>query len=566
MIRFSPAMILFLGIWLRLHAGSINMRLPSESTLHEGDTHVYTMALTTGTSVKIHFDQRSVFLLIRVFDPNQGVVAQVAPYLEGRGSLMVGFEAVESGVYTIQVEPMGFFDPDNVNTDRLLPYHEKSGHYLAELVFRHSFVEKMVWRYTQEHEPRVVWSRQNIPAISLDHKNHDFTDLEPLKEAIGDARMVILGESNHLDGGAIYGRARLVAFLYQEMGFRVLATESGLFDGDWLWNNIKNGTATELGWYKGIKDFWSGAKEFDPTRNILETRAQTDDPLIFAGFDPWIFVIGFLDELRAFIKENQLEMPDEQWFGIATHVIKENYRLEREPVLPEKQRRLFAKRLDRLIDEAMQLGENQSQKDRWLRYLCGFRVMVDQFLVTNTERVAILDPQERDRIMGDNLIWMAREKFKDKKIIVWAHNFHTSRYLSKAMWPNHQKPLSTLKTMTQHLDEALGDQVYTLGFTNGHGSTGWTFYHDKVSHDWLTRVIQADQTPALELEEIMTLAGFENAFIDLRNPPPGGEWLQSPFYSRVLANTTLLAPWSNMIDGIIFMDEGYTATYRWHKD
>src|SRR5262245_51557891 len=56
----------------------------------------------------------------------------------------------------------------------------------------------------------------------------DFSDLEPMAEAIGDARIVALGEINHTDGATLVMRNRVIRFLHERMGFDVLAWEAGL--------------------------------------------------------------------------------------------------------------------------------------------------------------------------------------------------------------------------------------------------------------------------------------------------------------------------------------------------
>jgi erythromycin esterase len=65
-----------------------------------------------------------------------------------------------------------------------------------------------------------------------------FDDLEPLREVIGDARVVAIGENNHHIAEFYRLRHRLVRFLVTRCGFTVLGFESGFPEGlvvdDWL--------------------------------------------------------------------------------------------------------------------------------------------------------------------------------------------------------------------------------------------------------------------------------------------------------------------------------------------
>ncbi len=68
----------------------------------------------------------------------------------------------------------------------------------------------------------------------------DFSDLAPLAAAIGDARIVQLGETTHGDGAAFLAKVRLVKFLHQHHGFDVLheVIFQGLFRGTTVQGDI----------------------------------------------------------------------------------------------------------------------------------------------------------------------------------------------------------------------------------------------------------------------------------------------------------------------------------------
>ena len=84
---------------------------------------------------------------------------------------------------------------------------------------------------TEQDEPaEVEWLEDNASPISVSPSVTDFSDLAGFRDAIGSSRVVLLGEQSHGDGTTFLAKTRLIQFLHQELGFDVLAFESGLFD------------------------------------------------------------------------------------------------------------------------------------------------------------------------------------------------------------------------------------------------------------------------------------------------------------------------------------------------
>jgi erythromycin esterase len=80
-------------------------------------------------------------------------------------------------------------------------------------------------------EARIAYLKKHaVPVRSIEAKDADFADLEPLRQMIGGRRIVMLGECSHGDGATFAAKVRLIKFLHQRMGFDVFAFESGLYD------------------------------------------------------------------------------------------------------------------------------------------------------------------------------------------------------------------------------------------------------------------------------------------------------------------------------------------------
>jgi Erythromycin esterase len=134
---------------------------------------------------------------------------------------------------------------------------------------------------------RVAWLKQHVaPVRSLDPADDNFTDLEPIRKAVGDARIVFLSEEWHGSGATFQARNRVIRFLHQKCGFDVLAFESGLYDCRKTWELLKEGKMPALEAASlGIFGTWTGTEECRPMFEYLGKQARQPRPLEVCGFD-----------------------------------------------------------------------------------------------------------------------------------------------------------------------------------------------------------------------------------------------------------------------------------------
>ena len=86
--------------------------------------------------------------------------------------------------------------------------------FCGALFFLFLNVSSLAEEESSNDDIRVVWLNQNaIPLRSIDPNDKDFSDLEPLVKAIGNARIVQLGEQTHGDGATFLAKTRLIKFL-----------------------------------------------------------------------------------------------------------------------------------------------------------------------------------------------------------------------------------------------------------------------------------------------------------------------------------------------------------------
>lgn len=73
--------------------------------------------------------------------------------------------------------------------------------------------------------------KNTIRITSLKGDSVMFQEFKGIKEKIGNSRIVLMGEATHIDGSTNEAKASLVTFLEKEMGFRILAFETGYVNG-----------------------------------------------------------------------------------------------------------------------------------------------------------------------------------------------------------------------------------------------------------------------------------------------------------------------------------------------
>lgn len=112
------------------------------------------------------------------------------------------------------------------------------------------------------------------------------SELEPLREIVGGAQFVGLGEPIHTSGGFYEMKDRVVRYLVEQMGFRAFGIESGWMRADRVETYLQTGSGTALTAIGGIVQVFRSGElltliEWMRAWNV----AHPDDPVHFYGFD-----------------------------------------------------------------------------------------------------------------------------------------------------------------------------------------------------------------------------------------------------------------------------------------
>ena len=128
-----------------------------------------------------------------------------------------------------------------------------------------ALVPGMTWAQSSDGDALQRWIEQNAVRINAGpSENWGARDVERLTAAIGDARIVMLGEPSHGAGAAFAAKAGLVQMLHERLGFDVLAWESGLIDLERTDAGLGGDLDPVEAAQRGVLKIWSASAECRP--------------------------------------------------------------------------------------------------------------------------------------------------------------------------------------------------------------------------------------------------------------------------------------------------------------
>jgi erythromycin esterase len=415
----------------------------------------------------------------------------------------------------------------------------------------------------REKTAKGQWLLQNAIEIrTIDPIDEDFSDLAPLANAIGSARIVALGEPLHAAGASFRAKARLVRFLHQKMGFDVLALEAGLFDCRLAEEAMQRDRTAQRALEQQLFGIWTRSRQARPLFEYLPTTHGSTRPLEVAGFD-CMFSSAYGAEnfgpmlLKFFDDADPTLLTDAQRLVVRTPG--DWWQASRKPAPEEYE--TYRKTLEN-IEAILAQARPALVKKHGLREVAFQEQNIKNSLVYARLMAMPPSPDDghaseghnlRDTTMGRNLLWLAQERFPGRKLIAWAatqHLIHNGASIDRV--GNAVKSYQGWVFMGQEVHEALGEQLYTIACTAYQGRLG--FGGQNPYELW----------PAAEgsLESLFHGTGRRNLFVDLRGPrQQPGHWLCTPQSARPLGLGSQRADWSGVFDAFFFIDQEEPVTW-----
>jgi len=404
-------------------------------------------------------------------------------------------------------------------------------------------------KWTSDHaysltsiQPEAI-GKQNIPSTK-------FEDLEMLKPLLHDKRIVFLGESSHGAAEFSLAKTRLIQFLHQEMGYNVLAFESGMGNAMNAQGQIDKQTAEQTMKNAIYPVWWS--KETLPLFEYAKKTQKTDKSLKLTGFD--------ILQQNAFtngdwLQNNQLakqfsEVEDQlaEWtFGkdlkgyqkVKPSIINIYKQVKSQVPLKEKELKAaypsephIVKLMERTLADRIRFA------DEYVELSIQSNIEVEQ----NNYDSYFKTMEWRDQSMMENLLWLAEEVYPTEKFIVWAHNDHIRKAQSEVMG----SPF-LVKFMGERLPDIYKKYSYVLGLYMAGGETANNM---------------GEPMPVLpplkgSIEDIVSSSNKPYTFIDMRNRQNerGNSWMFEPrlSYSWGVIQESLIP--RDQYDGLLLIDK-----------
>ena len=299
---------------------------------------------------------------------------------------------------------------------------------------------------------------------------------------------------------------------------------------------------------KGVFWMWANSLQVEPLIRYVSHSLSTERPLELAGVDYQIWSAELPQKLREFLKSKDITTPfadpNSPESEILAAMSEVRYRMGEQKRPDSAMKARFVESLKRTADE---IGKLKPTRE----VMFWQRVFVNMVPYVRGPVLRILDESERydarEPLMRENLIWMAKEYYPNRKIMVWCHSGHALRA------PNELPvDLGLEVTLGDGVWKEFGEKMYSIAPVS---------YEGKHSGDGVFTVV-SDQVPDAEFEELMAATGQAAALVDLRKVKDRAGWLGGRFVAQPVDHVSVRSVWSHHFDAFLFLKTQEPSEFR----
>lgn len=380
-------------------------------------------------------------------------------------------------------------------------------------------------------------------------------DLAPFGAAIGDARMVALGEAAHGTREFYRLKHRLFEYLVYEKGFTVFALEANWPESLAVDRYVKTGQGNARAALAGMYYWTWNTEELLDLIEWMRTfnQATGQHPILtFTSFDMQ------MARLAGAAVQDYLGRYSPDDAGAAAETYAQTQMLDTRRVqIYDEQAKALADRaaavvnvLDRKRDELVPA----SSLEAWRNARHAAAVVYQSCAM----RIPGRGPVYHDESMAANVEWLL-DAYPNQKIVLWSNNSHVG------VTPAPDE----VKSMGARLREKHGKDLYVVGFAFHRGQLRAVGLENGKAA--ALSVFNAAPSPEGSGDAILSSAGLPLLFLDIAHLPAKGplaRWLSEPhLFHNVGTNWIIGAADGNLepgtlsklYDGLVFVEETHAA-------
>jgi erythromycin esterase-like protein len=379
----------------------------------------------------------------------------------------------------------------------------------------------LVTACAQDTEPRRAsdWVAATATAVTSTDPAGPIDDVAPLRDAIGDAEVVGLGESVHGAAEELGLKHRALRVLVEQDGFRSVAWEEDWTTGRLINQYITTGTGDPDTLVGRMSPQWQSQEVADVLRWLHDFNRGRSDKVQFVGVEYYLTgqeaydaVDGYvaataparLPELREHLQAIRPASPD-----VFAHIQAYSTVTDKEPYLRH------AHAVQELVRD---LPHPDGDRDQ------AIALHTARQIVSFHEHFALPEPDShayRDAHAAENLVWW--QQLTGHKIAFWAASPHTANAPQMRLTSPGGGDMR-FASAGSHLRERYGERYLSIGFTFDHGRVG-------------LGGAQAMDVPGPAdgwFEQPLGQVELDRFVLDLRAPAPPAvrDWLAGPITTR----------------------------------
>lgn len=283
---------------------------------------------------------------------------------------------------------------------------------------------------------------QPWPVESTSPQHEDHSDLKPFADAIGNARIVALGEQTHGGREEYLLKTRLLKFLHEKMGFDVLLLESGFYDMARLAERVERGEKLDDIAPGNVFFMYANTAEGRGMLQYVDRQRALGKPMALGGIDSQhtgeTSKRELLPRLQAYLKTAAPALAEGEAWRRYAQAAQPLLEMQRTPPPAEAQAafRQHAAALRAALCQAAPVAPGSANSGAGMGMGAAGGVFAGPAFWC--QAVKSVDAQaasywsadhdyQRDNQMGDNAIWLADQLYRGRKVVIWAHTVHTAR-------------------------------------------------------------------------------------------------------------------------------------------